>query len=174
MKRTIFIAGVHGVGKSSFSNKLKIKLNLPHYSASNLIKIFDESLYFANKRITDINGNQDVLIKSISQNVTEDTFILDGHFTLMKEDNNFEDIPIKTFKQLNIIQAILLLEQPEVIFERMKKRENKIVLSIDEIENMQQRELQHAQYVCNNLSIPLTILHNSKEVEKFLDKENAL
>ena len=171
MKNTIFIAGVHGVGKSTFSNRLKTILNLPHYSASTLIKSFDKSLFFANKRITDVEGNQDVLINSIAQRVTENFFILDGHFTLMKENNNIEDIPINTFEQLNIKKTILLLEKPEIIYHRIANREKKIILSIDEINIMQQRELKQAKSVCANLAIPLVILNNSTEVENFLNRE---
>lgn len=174
MKKSIFIAGVHGVGKSTFSSELKTKLNLPHYSASTLIKSFDKSLFFADKRVTDVEGNQDVLINSIIQNVTEDVFILDGHFTLMKENNSIENIPIKTFEQLHIIKSILLLEQPEVIYHRIENREKKIVLSIDEIRNMQQRELQQAKLICSNLSIPLIILNNAIEVKNFFNKEIIL
>lgn len=171
MKNTIFIAGVHGVGKSTFSNKLKTKLNLPHYSASTLIKSFDKSLFFANKRITDVEGNQDVLINSIAQLVTDKLFILDGHFTLMKENNNIEDIPINTFEQLNIEKTILLLEEPEIIYHRIANREKKVILSIDEINILQQRELRQAKSVCTNLVIPLVILNNSIEVENFVNKE---
>jgi len=170
MKSTIFIAGIHGVGKTTFSEDLKSKLNFPHYSASTLIKNFNASLFFAEKRVTDVAGNQDVLVNSITQNVAEDFFILDGHFTLMKEDNTIEDIPSSIFERLHILKTILLLEQPSVIYQRIANRDKKIILSIDEIDRMQKRELQHAKFVCTNHSIPLIILKNSTEVKNYLNE----
>lgn len=171
MKNSIFIAGIHGVGKTTFSKELKSKFNLPHYSASTLIKKFNASLFFADKRVTDVAGNQNVLINSIIQNVTEEFYILDGHFTLMKEDNTIEEIPSSTFEKLHIKKTILLLEEPSIIYQRIANRDKKKILSIDEIDKLQKCELEHAQLVCNNLSIPLVILKNSTEAKHYLAKE---
>lgn len=172
LKSCIFIAGVHGVGKTTFSQQLQFIMNYPYYSASKLIKDFNVDLFFANKRVTDVGGNQDVLISSIEQSVAEDFFILDGHFTLMKENNSVEKIPYDTFKKLNIKKTILLLEHPNIIFQRISNRENKYLLSINEIEELQKQELKHARDVCFTQKIPLIILNNSEEARDFLKKEN--
>lgn len=171
MKKCIFVAGIHGVGKTTFSNKLKSKLNIAHYSASQLIRDFDPELFFADKRVTDIENNQDVLINSIIQNVPENFYILDGHFTLLKKDNAIEKIPKDTFKKLGITKTILLLEQPIIIHHRIKKRDNNKFLTLDEIDKMQQYELMHAKEVCDLYNIQLVTLNSSIDVEKYLDKE---
>lgn len=174
MKSCIFIAGIHGVGKTTFSNKLKTIINYPHYSASDLIKAFNSTLFFGNKRVSDVESNQHVLINSIEQNITEDCFILDGHFTLIKEDKSIENIPIQTFEKLNITKTILLLDQPNIIYDRINNREKKQLLSIEEIEKMQKEEIKYAKFVCFTKGIPLTILNNAFETDDFLKKEIIL
>lgn len=171
MKKCIFVAGVHGVGKTTFSNQLTVKLNLTHYSASQLIRDYNSKLFFVDKCVTDVESNQDVLINSVLQNVSEDLYILDGHFTLLKKDNIIEKIPKSTFEKLCITKVILLLEHPIIIYHRIKDRDKNTILSLEKIEKMQQCELDYAKEVCNCLNIPLIILENSSEAKNFLNEE---
>lgn len=174
VKKCIFIAGVHGVGKTTFSRQLATKLNLAHYSASKLIKDFDSKLFFADKRVNDVRSNQDVLINSIQQNVSEEFYILDGHFTLLTKDNVIEKIPSDTFKNLSITTAILLLEIPSIIHKRIHNRDKSKIFSVSEIEEMQQYEIAYAKEICSLNSISLLILKNSLEVENYLKKERVI
>ncbi|TKI50562.1 ATP-binding protein [Lysinibacillus tabacifolii] len=172
IKQCIFVSGVHGVGKSYFSNRLKDSINLPHYSASHLIKTFDKKLFFVDKKVSDVNSNQEVLVNSIKQNVREKLFILDGHFTLLKDNETIEKIPLTTFKNLNITKVFLLLEHPNVIYNRISTRDGKELLSTEKISELQKCEKEHAILVCNTLQIPLIILENSIAAETYIKRRD--
>ena len=57
-RRIVFIAGVHGVGKTTLCNELAARFNIEHFSASNLIAREKEEEHLRNKRVENIAGNQ--------------------------------------------------------------------------------------------------------------------
>ena len=87
MKDTIFIAGVHGVGKTYYTNILVNKYKcFNRVSASSLIKE-DIDISDSTKQVSDIEYNQKVMIKNflkLREN-TESIFLFDGHFVLIDE-----------------------------------------------------------------------------------------
>lgn len=169
-KQIIFIAGVHGVGKTTFCDELKQKLELPSYTASKLIKAFNASLDFPDKKIKEIDTNQDALLSSINQNVKEQRFLLDGHFVLYNENGKVQKIPSKTFKNLNPSSIILLTEDPQTIYKRLELR-GKNSLSINEITLLQNSEISYAKEVSTLLSTKLHIIENNTQKNDFLKME---
>lgn len=93
----IFVGGVHGVGKTYFSEKMSLKYNYRHYSASDLINFERNS----SKKVDDLEGNQEQLIKNVlALKEKSDKFILDGHFCLINESGDIERVPEETFIKL--------------------------------------------------------------------------
>ena len=63
----IFIAGVHAVGKSTSCKVVSERMDIPHYSASELIREARSSALSDNtKLVADIADNQHLLIQSVS------------------------------------------------------------------------------------------------------------
>ncbi|MCV6623477.1 MAG: ATP-binding protein, partial [Cellvibrionaceae bacterium] len=108
MEKTIFfVAGIHGVGKSTLCRKISERHSLPHYSASELIKRVRSGTYSTEKLAQNVGRNQDFLITAINEFVGEQAIILDGHFCLFNKDREVEKIPSQTFTDLSPRAVIL-------------------------------------------------------------------
>ena len=105
----IFVAGVHGVGKTFLTSRLPADLGLRHTSASKLIK--EEATlqtWGVDKRVGDIEGNQLALTAAVRRhNTAGERLLLDGHFVLLDTVGNFVEIPVEVFRALQF-QAVVL------------------------------------------------------------------
>lgn len=64
----IFVCGVHGVGKTTFCQRLAKTLNIPHFSASALIRekaSYAVSEKSGDKQVKDIDANQVILLDNV-------------------------------------------------------------------------------------------------------------
>ena len=152
----IFIAGIHGVGKSTFCNNFKnIHSNLECFSASSLIKNYKSNAFTDSKQVPNIDANQDVLINALkSQKITKDLVLLDGHFCLFDSEFIPQEIPLEVFLKLNLNLIILLTAPIELIIERMKSRDGKLH-SVDKLSELQDLEISAAKNTAEKLNIPL-------------------
>lgn len=120
---SIFIAGIHGVGKTFFSNKYLSPYGWNCYSASSIIKSYHGDVN-KNKLTSVITDNQEKLLSGIK--VIRQSFCdisIDGHFTLL--DPNSTIVPVSTdiFKRMNL-DGLIVLKAPEgEIIQRLKKRD---------------------------------------------------
>lgn len=107
-KNIIFVGGIHGVGKTTICNNLSNELSIEHYSSSNLISMLDSERIKQDKRVEDIQDNQNMLLEAIKYFLDKDTFyLLDGHFCLINSDNIIQKVPVKVFELLGIKGIIL-------------------------------------------------------------------
>jgi adenylate kinase len=166
--KLIFIAGIHGVGKSTFCNAFEtFHPNIECVSASDLIKNYQSNAFTDSKQVPNINSNQNILINALrSQKITKELVLLDGHFCLF--DSNFipQEIPQETFLKLNISIIILLTAPAELIITRMKNRDGK-VHSLEQLSKLQNLEISTAKSTAKKLDIPLHILTNDDVSENF-------
>lgn len=152
----IFVAGVHGVGKSTFCNELiSRQSSLNHLSASKLISDFKVNAFTQLKQVPEISSNQDVLI-SAYQNYehSKPVTLLDGHFCLFNAFFVPKAISMRVFSKLKVKLIILLTAEPETILLRVKIRD-KNRLSKENITQLQEMESQTAKAVSTFLSVPL-------------------
>lgn len=80
--KVFLFSGVHGVGKGFFLKKIKNNAQqYSIYSASSLIERYQPSTDAGYKKVSNVNNNQDVLIKAIKEeiNCSISNFIIDGH-----------------------------------------------------------------------------------------------
>lgn len=155
----IFVAGVHGVGKTYMASKLPATLGLVHTSASKLIK--DEltmSNWGVDKRVSDVNANQIALAAAVQcRNSVGTRLLLDGHFVLLNDQGEFERLGSEVFKELNLTGVVLLEVDPEIIARRILERDGH-ERDIGHLIEFIAAERSQAQLVCNELGIQLVIL----------------
>ncbi len=153
--KIIFVGGIHGVGKSQFSNRASQIFRIPHLSASELITKQRKSPAAINKRVEDVGDNQDALITAIESHSIKDTkFILDGHFCVFDSADIVQTIPIRIFQKLSPAAVIVLLDEVGRIQERLRLRDNGDFQS-ELLTKLQKTEREHAEFVCGNLKIPI-------------------
>jgi len=173
MRGTILIAGIHGVGKTTASNKLTHKYNIPNFTASKIIKDRKNGLLSnISKQVTDIDDNQRLLLEGIKELLIVNSLILlDGHFTLLNLNFDIRKIRISVFKGLQLTGVILLQDEPREIYNRLVKRDVN-TMPFDLIKKYQDKEKSHAIYITNKLNIPLKILNKYADQDLFTAYED--
>ncbi len=155
----IFIAGVHGVGKTFLATQIPSDLGLCHMSASTLIR---EELampnWGADKRVSDINRNQIALASAVKRyNDTGTNLLLDGHFVLLDRKGELSHLSVAVFEPLRLRAVILLETQPDIVAQRLYERDGHEHDVIKLAEFITAERLQ-AQLICKELELELHIL----------------
>lgn len=163
MENLFFLAGIHGVGKNFMLNKVKFLLPINHLSASEVLQWKEINDNSHDKKVSSISKTQDLLVTNLKKIVKNDRYyILDGHFTLLNKDGKIERIPENTFFQINPRAVIVKIADPAIIWERLKKRDNKD-WNIDDIILMQNEEISYAKDIALKLNIPFYLLEDNQE-----------
>ena len=155
-KRIIFIAGIHGVGKTFLCSKLSTDTGINHYSASELIKRTskDQQADHTEKRVANVDKNQDILIRTIEQYLCDETvFLLDGHFCLLSKNSTAEPIPTEIFQQLSPVGILLMHSPIKTVIERLSNRDGK-TYDPNTLSELQECELQHGRLIAQQLNTP--------------------
>ncbi|MBU4525589.1 MAG: AAA family ATPase [Desulfomicrobium sp.] len=155
----IFVGGVHGVGKTRFCSRLASTLNAEHVTASSLIAKHNK--HFKNKTVSNIENNQLILADEIFKLETmRDVILLDGHFCLLNENHNIENVPFATFTSISPKIALVLSDMPTLIAERLSSRDG-WSFSVEFINDFQEKEIKWADETCKSLDIPLKVVDQS-------------
>jgi adenylate kinase len=156
---TIFIGGVHGVGKTVICRRVASQLELFHNTASAMIAALNSSVIKPHtKSVDNISRNQDILVQAINQYFSsgKDRLILDGHFVIPNMVPQFKTIDVDIFKHLRLDGVVVCHDDPYCIYARRMIRDKKS-LAVRMIAEIQKIELEHAQFVAESLGIPFLI-----------------
>lgn len=173
---TVFVAGVHGVGKSYFCREYANHFSVVHESASSLIrKERAHADWSADKKVSDIDENQVALQRAVQRiTKTGESLLLDGHFVLINEQSEFVPIDISVFRCLDLSGVVLLEARSELVASRLKDRDSES--SAVDVDLFIKAERVHAKKVCEDLGLTLHILDEpkfadfSKVVESFFSR----
>lgn len=170
----IFVAGIHGVGKTYLASRVAPAAGLYHTSASKLIKEERTSSTWANdKRVTDVDANQRALAAAIQRhNELGTRLLLDGHFVLLDGEGEMVRLGTDVFATLNLRGVLLVEADPQTVAQRIAERDQRQV-SNDHLQAFMEAERDQAQKVCADLSIPLSLLV-APSPEEFLASINNL
>lgn len=163
---TLFVAGVHAVGKTFVLKPVCEALGIRHANASHLIR---EQRGLANwtvsRQVDDIDENQRALVAAVRRLDDDgESVVLDGHFVLRRSTGVHEKIGVDTFSRLGI-RGVLLLEAPaETILGRLLQRGD-ATWGTSEVKVFAQMEREHAQDVCKQLGLQFIKLYSPSEVE---------
>lgn len=124
---TIFVAGSYGVGKSTLFNVLSKALDIPTFSAGDLIGNINGEQYGTNKAVKNKDVNQDILGIEVKKKLEQyPTILLAGHFCLFDKSNCVEKLPNSIFEKISIEQILLLEADPVRISTNLSIRDKKI------------------------------------------------
>ncbi|MGA4472567.1 ATP-binding protein [Ectopseudomonas chengduensis] len=155
---TVFVAGIHGVGKTYICQQYSQNSGVTHESASGLIRK-ERALaeWSKDKRVTAIDDNQAALKVAVQRIKSEGRpLLLDGHFVLINSNSEITPINASVFKELNLTGVILIEASPEVITSRLSSRDTS--KSAIDIDLFLQAERAQAEFVCKTLELPLEVL----------------
>jgi adenylate kinase len=155
----IFVAGIHGVGKTYLASRLPAGSGLLHTSASKLIK---EELalpdWNVDKRVADVDRNQAALANAVARhNANGMALLLDGHFVLLNTEGEFVKLGTDVFKALNLSAVLLIEADPKVVETRVQNRDD-LRRDSEWLTNFMAKERAQAEVVCRELKVPLHIL----------------
>ena len=123
---TIFISGAYGVGKSMLCGSLSSMLNIPVFSASDLISNVNGERYGANKIVQNVEDNQNILIMEVNKKlIKHPRILLAGHFCVFNVDNSIEMIPYNILSEIQIEKILLLEAEPVRIQHNLWSRDKK-------------------------------------------------
>lgn len=153
-----FLAGVHGVGKTSLSSRLSDKLKIPTISAGALIqKQIKHPTWSSDKKTKEILHNQLRLISAVqAYHLQVKDFILDGHFSLLNESGEVTSIEVDIFDALKLSGVIFIEDQPREIAARLEARDT-VSWDVDLIAALQKSEKKVAFQLRDTFNIPLLI-----------------
>lgn len=171
---TVFVAGIHAVGKTFVLGPVCTALGIRHATASQLIKEqLGVSNWTASRQVGEIDENQRALVSAVTRLHDEGKeVVLDGHFVLRRRPFLHEKISSEIFAQLMIRGVLLLEASSTTVIERLRQRGD-TSWDQSEVDAFSQLELMHAQDVCRELNLPLVRLCSPTKVE-VEDALNAL
>ncbi len=153
--KVVFVAGVHGVGKSSMCEAYVKQFGFIHKSASQLIREAKaEVIARTGKAVKDITGNQQLLIEAVSKiRASGENLLLDGHFAILNADHQPTPLPTDVFSDLAIDSIIAVYDDSSLIASRLASRDSD-PMSQAEIDLLQTLELIRAKQVSKELDLP--------------------
>lgn len=162
----LFVGGVHGVGKTHACISATKLLECEYYTASQLIKEErSEAIAEGGKQVKDVNGNQDLLIKSFLRRKHQSSsplILLDGHFVLRDSFGKIQRINSDLFEILEVTRFACFYDDPKEISLRIKKRD---CISEPEflIKELQDAEIENAKEIARKLKIDIEVLLPSEQ-----------
>lgn len=82
----IFLAGIHGAGKTTFCSRVEKELGVKCWSASGLIEAVVKQRMPENKEIKDIGQNQRLLEYAVRiLGISGESILMEGHLCLLNE-----------------------------------------------------------------------------------------
>lgn len=165
--KIIFVGGVHGGGKSTFSAVVKQKCrSIECLSCSKIIKWENPS----HKEVENVEKTQDALLANLPYFIDQDkNYLLDGHFCLLTEQETIERVPMEVFEVMSPSLIIVMKEEPAIICQRLNKRDSHNY-PIELVMNFQKEELKSAAEVADTLGVPLEICNreNSEDIIEYV------
>ncbi|RAU48782.1 MULTISPECIES: ATP-binding protein [unclassified Pseudomonas] len=152
---TVFVAGIHGVGKTYLCESFSKSTGVKHRSASSLIRAEREHAdWGVNKFTRGIDENQSALIAAVRRCLSDSPYLLlDGHFVLKDSQGNLVRLATDIFESLSITAVILVENSHETIAARLAARDG--TLHPGDINASMLAERQQANIICGILGIPL-------------------
>lgn len=158
--KRVFVCGMHGVGKTTYSRWLSDAFRSRHYSSGELIQAFRH--HPAENKAVDNNEvapNQDLLVTALEgTSWFQEGGFLDGHCVLFDTNKRLEMIPFETYRKLDLDAIHCVYSKPERILARILARDKEnSFFDANEVELVswaQDAEREYAKEIARRLAIP--------------------
>lgn len=158
MPNIIFVAGVHGVGKSTLCKRMEDLYPFKHLTASDIIKKYKKPITDTSKFIADIDDNQRILVSGLKHELIDGkSIMLDGHFALLDESGNPSSVDSNVFERLTLDGIIIIIHEPKVIVQRLLERDG-FQYDVELFSTLQEMEVHRGREVADALNIPLVVI----------------
>lgn len=165
----IFLSGIHGVGKSTLAAQLEKEINIKTFSVSDLIRKAGNNISTSIKSTENISSNQDLWKVELNKlNIGDSKLLLDGHFCLLNKNRNIISLPFSTFKDTCMKKIICIEAEPQIIRERLLKRD-KNEYSVALLSEFQNCELQQATRYSSENNISLFVYNEKKPFSELIN-----
>jgi adenylate kinase len=163
--KTVFLAGIHGVGKGFLGAPVAASLGIAHNTASQLIREEKgRATWGAGKHAAELDDNQQALVTAIERKQAQGKDLLvDGHFVLRNIDGDMICLSKDIFEKMHLCGVIVLTDEAEIIARRLEIRDG-IANSVESISELAALEKMHAHHVCNSLGIKIIVIEKPDEV----------
>jgi adenylate kinase len=160
----IFVAGIHGVGKTYLSVPAAQRLGILHATASQLIR--EErgmQSWGQNKLVSEVDENQSALISAVGKiKASQQSLLLDGHFVLRGDQEGYIPIEEEAFRDLKIDAVLLIETTSEAISNRLTARGD-YSWSVTALTSFAANERAHATKVSSSIGLPLLVLSSPSQ-----------
>lgn len=164
--KTVFVAGVHGVGKSYLCNSF-VNGKVIFESASSIIKSELKSPNWGvDKVVQHADANQIALrqgLEKIRANNLCKNILLDGHFVL-KTPAGLQPISFEVFSGLNLDAIVLVSDSADAVKQRILSRDSLKV--VDDLEEFMSLEEDRAKEFSQKIGLPFHLVQ-SGDTNKF-------
>lgn len=158
---TVFVAGIHGVGKTFLAAPAAERLGLKYATASQLIRAErGNASWNDSKQVNEVAANQAALIASVNRiKRNGEALLLDGHLVLRRAIDQHERLSPRVFHEIGCHVIVLVTCSTHVVLERLAARGD-LSWRAAELEAFARAETEHAETVSRTLEIPLIVLDN--------------
>lgn len=156
-QKLLFVGGIHGIGKSTFSKSVASSLGVSCLSSGQLISQYLSAVLSSEKGVDHVSENQAFLLQALRSSSDKGPLILDGHFCLLDKADAIQAIPEIIFKEISPSAVIVLHDNVEAIRSRLLKRDNRDHTERT-LREFQEAELNHAKHVCETFHFPLRLI----------------
>ena len=175
-KGVVFVAGVYGVGKSYLCRRASNETGIPFYSAGDLISEQNGEKYGRNKKVTDADNNQDILIRCIEDKIVGNDILLAGHMCVFDTNGNISKIDLNQLRKMHIKKMILLSASINEVYNNLSSRDN-VLYSIATLEELMCVEKDRFIALSELMKLPANIIemtYSEKDViemKKYIEGE---
>jgi adenylate kinase len=162
MSSTVFVGGVHGAGKTTFSRQLAVLLGASHVTAGGLIRenagaTHTVTVGIGDKAVPDVDANQSLLLRGLDlyrRRVGPRPVLLDGHFVLLEDSGMIAEIPLAVYAAIRPHVVLLVEAEPATLHARLLDRDGEAP-PVATLAELAVRERARAEHVCSQLGVPL-------------------
>jgi adenylate kinase len=156
--KTVFISGVHGVGKTTLARRLSNALQLPYVTASTMLTGFDQP----GLATADVLVKQSEFIALRIRQILQSAHLLlvDSHCVLLDTQGDCVKVAMSIYQDIQISAIILLTDNPRQIHARQRQRGG-LVLDVKKIAQLQDEEVGHSSAIANQMNAMRAVIDRS-------------